>query len=136
MLRKNNEVKWNTDAINSFEMIKKALVDVPVLIILDYSKEFLIFSFAFDDTLVVVLLQKNKGDLEKPIAFFRRALRDVEIKYDIMEKQAYTLVKSLKAFRVYILHSNTIAYVPSNGVRKILFILMMMEGEASGLQRS
>jgi hypothetical protein len=120
MLRKNSEVKWTADARNSFELIKKDLVDAPVLISPDYSKEFLIFSFASDDTLVVVLLQKNKDDLEQPISFFSRALRDVEIRYDIMEKQAYALVKALKAFRVYVLHSKIIAYVPSSAVRDIL----------------
>jgi hypothetical protein len=65
-------------------------------------------------------LQKNVEGLEQPIAFFSRALRDAEIKYDIMEKQAYALVKSLKAFRVYVLHSRVIAYVPSASVKEIL----------------
>ena len=37
-----------------------------------------------------------------------------------MEKQTYALVKSLKDFRVYILHSHIIAYVPSNVVKNIL----------------
>jgi hypothetical protein len=37
-----------------------------------------------------------------------------------MEKQAYALVKSLKAFRVYVLHSKIIAYVPSTSVKDIL----------------
>ena len=37
-----------------------------------------------------------------------------------MEKQAYALVKSLKDFRVYILQSHIIAYVPSNVVKDIL----------------
>jgi hypothetical protein len=52
--------------------------------------------------------------------FFTRALRDVEIRYDIMEKQAYALVKARKAFRVYVLHSIIIAYVPSAFVKEIL----------------
>jgi hypothetical protein len=47
-------------------------------------------------------------------------LRDVEIKYDIMEKQAYALVKALKDFRVYVLHSKVIAYVPSTSMKDIL----------------
>jgi hypothetical protein len=80
----------------------------------------LIFSFASYDTLVVVLLQKNTEGLEQPISFFSRALRDAEMRYDIMEKQAYALVKSLKYFRVYILHSNIISYVPSASVKEIL----------------
>ena len=47
-------------------------------------------------------------------------LRDGELKYDIMEKQAYALVKSLQYFTVYVLHSHIISYVPSNVVKSIL----------------
>jgi hypothetical protein len=37
-----------------------------------------------------------------------------------MEKQAYTLVKALIAFKVYVLYSKVIAYVPSASVKDIL----------------
>jgi hypothetical protein len=37
-----------------------------------------------------------------------------------MEKQAYALLKDLKEFKTYILHSRVIAYVPSNFVKDIL----------------
>jgi hypothetical protein len=37
-----------------------------------------------------------------------------------MEKQAYALVKALKAFRVYVLHSKVTTYVPSASVKDIL----------------
>ena len=37
-----------------------------------------------------------------------------------MEKQDYTSIKSLKYFRVYILYSHVIAYVPNNVVKNIL----------------
>jgi hypothetical protein len=86
----------------------------------DYSKEFMIFSFASSDTLAVVLLQKNKKGLEQPISFFSRASRDAEIRYDIIEKQAYALVRALKAFRVYVMNSRIVAYVPSKSVKEIL----------------
>ena len=36
-----------------------------------------------------------------------------------MEKQAYDLVKALKYFRVYILHSHVIAHVPTAAVKGI-----------------
>jgi hypothetical protein len=113
-------MKWTVESKNSFDQIKKALTEAPVLISLDYSKDFLIFSFASFDTIAIVLLQKNVEGLEKPISFFSRALRDTEIKYDIMEKKAYSLVKSLKSFRIYVLHSKVIAYVPSASVKDIL----------------
>jgi hypothetical protein len=105
-----------TKSRNSFDQIKKDLTKEPMLINPDYSKDFLIFDFSSFDT-VVVLLQKNVEGLEQPIAFFSRALRDAKIKYDIMEKRAYALVKSLKAFRLYVLHSKFVAYVPSSLVK-------------------
>jgi hypothetical protein len=37
-----------------------------------------------------------------------------------MEKQAYALVKALKTFRVYVLHSKVIVYVPSTSMKDIL----------------
>ena len=37
-----------------------------------------------------------------------------------MEKQAYALVKALKYFRIYTLHSHIIAYVPCSIVKSIL----------------
>jgi len=37
-----------------------------------------------------------------------------------MEKQSFALVKEIKYFRVYILHSHTIAYVPNVVVKDIL----------------
>jgi hypothetical protein len=58
--------------------------------------------------------------MEQPISFFSRALKDAKIRYDIMEKQAYALVKSLKDFRVYVLHSKVIVYVPSASVKDII----------------
>jgi hypothetical protein len=68
----------------------------------------------------VVLLQKNVEGLEQPVSFFSRALRDAEVKYETMEKQAYALVKALKFFRVYVFHSKIIAYVPSASMKDIL----------------
>jgi hypothetical protein len=56
MLRKGNEVKWTIDSRDSFNQIKKALNEAPVLISLDYSNDFLIFSFS-SDTVVVVFVK-------------------------------------------------------------------------------
>lgn len=86
----------------------------------DYSKEFHIFSFASNDTLAAILMQADEEGSEHLVAFFSKTLRDVELKYDIMEKQAYALIKFLKAFRIYILHFKVIAYVPSASIKEVL----------------
>jgi len=120
MLKKDNRVNWTTEARASFVHIKKFISKAPVLASPDYLKDFLIFSFASEHTIVAVLLQKNEEGFKQPIAFFSKSLRDAELKYNIMEKQAYAMVKALKAFRTYVLHSKIIVYVPTSSVKDIL----------------
>jgi hypothetical protein len=120
MLRKDKEIKWTEEARQSFDDIKRALTEAPMLISPDYSKDFIMFTYASEHTVAGVLLQKNQEGVEQPIAFFSKILRDAELKYNIMEKQAYALVKALKDFRIYILHSHIIAHVPSAAVKDIL----------------
>jgi len=79
-----------------------------------------VFSFAFETTLVVVILQRNKDGDNQPISFFSKVMRDAELKYDIIEKKSYSLVQALKAFRVYLLHSSIITYVPNSVVKIVL----------------
>ena len=57
---------------------------------------------------------------EQPIAFFSKALKDAPLKYNIMEKKSFALVKALKDFRVYILYSHIIAFVTNTVVKDIL----------------
>jgi hypothetical protein len=120
MLRKNSKAKWTEEAKHSFNAIKEAIMTTPILISLDFTKEFYIFSFASKDTIVAVLLQRNVDDQEQPVAFFSKVLRDAKVKYELLEKQAYALIKSLKAFKVYILQAKVIAYVPSSLVKDVV----------------
>jgi len=85
-----------------------------------FDRDFILFSFASKHIIVAVILQKNDQGYEQPIAFFRKALRNAPLKYNIMEKQALALVKASKDFRVYILYSHIVAYVPNSIVKDIL----------------
>jgi hypothetical protein len=120
MLRKNSKAKWTEEAKHSFNAIKEAIMTTPILISLDFTKGFYIFSFASKDTIVAVLLQRNVDDQEQPVAFFSKVLRDAKVKYELLEKQAYALIKSLKSFKVYILQAKVIAYVPSSLVKDVV----------------
>lgn len=120
MLRKDSKVKWTLEAKEAFEKIKIALTKTSTLTSPKFDRDFIIFSFASEHTIVVVLLQKDDQRCENPIAFFSKALRDAPLKYPIMEKQAYALMKAIKDSRVYILYSHIISYVPSTVVKDIL----------------
>ena len=120
MLNKDLSIKWTIEAKQSFEEIKMASTRTPILINPQFDRNFIIFSFASEHTIVAVLLQKDDQGCEKPIAFFSKALRDASLKYKIMEKQAFALVKAIKDFGVSILYSHVVAYVPNAVVKDIL----------------
>lgn len=78
-----------------------------------------IFSFTSFHTIAAVLLQKNENGHEQPIAFFSKSLQPAELKYDINEKQAYALVKVVKAFRCYLVGAIVFSFVPNATVKDI-----------------
>jgi hypothetical protein len=88
MLRKDNEIKWGEEARTSFTTIKISLIEAPILVNPNFSKEFLTFTFSSKETIAGVVLQKIIEGYEQPISFFSRALRDVELKYIMLEKHA------------------------------------------------
>ena len=81
MLKKGSELKWNGESSISFQKIKQAIEDAPMLRALDYDKPMHIFSFASFHTIAVILLQKNEDGYEKPIAFLKikQAIKDAPI---------------------------------------------------------
>jgi hypothetical protein len=120
LLKKDVKFEWTEEGRKAFKIIKDSISRSPMLISPDYSKDFQIFSFALEDTIVGVLLQKNDEGQEQPIVFMCKALHSSKLNYTIMEKQAYALVKSLKHFRVYVGYSKIVGYVPHSVVKDIL----------------
>ena len=45
MLKKGHEIKWNAEARKSFWEIKKAISEAPVLVSLDFTKDFSVLRF-------------------------------------------------------------------------------------------
>lgn len=120
MLKKDTKIKGHNDENDYFTKVKKTSTTAPILLSPDFTKDFMVFSFASDHTITTVLLHNNAEGYEQPIAFFSKALRDASLKYNIMEKWAFALVKALKDSSVYIFHSRIIACVPSAVVKDML----------------
>ena len=58
MLKRDAEIKWTDQERNSFEDIKKAIMEAPTLISLDYTKGFYTFSFASYDIVAVTITKE------------------------------------------------------------------------------
>ena len=72
VLKKYSTIKWTVEAKKYFEDIKLALTKTTVLISPKFDRDFILFSFSSERTIVVVLLQKNDQGYEQPIAFFSK----------------------------------------------------------------
>ena len=62
------------------------------------------------------------------MSFFRKSIQVVDLKYDILEKKAYALVKALKSYRAYVLEYNITTYVPRSSVKEF-FVQLDSEGK-------
>ena len=92
MLGKDQGIRWIHEARKSFESIKRAIVEAPVLVSPYFFKYFPIFSFSSEHKVAGVLLQKNHEGYEHPIVFYNNTLRDAPLKYNILNKKSYALV--------------------------------------------
>lgn len=120
MLKWEAKVEWNVEAKEAFEESKRAIVEAPVLVSLDYAKTFYIYLFTSDHSYVGMLTQKSNQGNENPIEFMSTPLKDAELRYPSVEKQAYTLVRAMNKFRHYILKNKVFAIVPNPAVKLLL----------------
>ena len=74
LLKKNVKFVWDKNCDISFSKLKKAISTSHVLACPDYNKEFLIYSYASEDMIAMVLLQKNNENHEQPIDFMSKNL--------------------------------------------------------------
>jgi hypothetical protein len=76
LLKKDVAFRWGDETNRSFEDIKNAISQDPVLISPDFSRDYIIFSFASQDTIAGILMQKDADNYEHPMAFMSKVLRD------------------------------------------------------------
>lgn len=76
--------------------------------------------YALEHTMSRILLQKNERGEEMPISFMSVPLKKHELNYSLVQKQAFSMVKVVKYFWYYILHSHSLVYVPCTAVKSIL----------------
>ncbi|XP_057863758.2 uncharacterized protein LOC131071814 [Cryptomeria japonica] len=105
--------KWNEAGRKAFEEIKRVIAHAPTLVNLDFNKDFIIYCYASEHTMSGILVQKGEDNGEVPISFMSIPLKKHELKYSQIEKHAYAVVKAVKQFRYYILHSHAIVFVPN-----------------------
>ena len=119
MVKQNAQFKWTKIEKNAFSKIKTIVAHAPSLKGPVFDKDFILYTFASDDSLAAVLTQKEDGGDEFPISFMSTGLQGAELNYPAIDKQAYAVFKAVKQFRPYILKNRTKVIVPYPAVRSL-----------------
>ncbi len=98
LLKKNTTFSWGPSQIKAFETLKEKFTSSPVLIFLDYTKEFILCTDASDVELGGILMQERNGNAH-PIAYAYRLCTAAEKNYSITERETLVVIYCLEHFR-------------------------------------
>uniref|UniRef100_A0A8C1P207 Reverse transcriptase/retrotransposon-derived protein RNase H-like domain-containing protein n=1 Tax=Cyprinus carpio TaxID=7962 RepID=A0A8C1P207_CYPCA len=95
-------LQWSKETVESFEMLKRMLLESPVLSIYDPSLPTFITTDASDYGLGAVLTQLHPDGVERVVALSSRTLSTSERKYSTVEKEALACVWAVEKWRTYV----------------------------------
>ena len=96
MVKQSVQFKWTDVEKNAFSKIKTSVAHAPSLKSPNFENDFILYTFASDDSLSTVLItQKEDGGYEYPIYFMSTGLQGAELNY-LVDKQAYAVFKVVK----------------------------------------
>ena len=96
-----DNVQWTSDCEEAFQELKSALLQRPVLAVMDPSRKFVLQTDASDQGLGAVLSQEY-GESDRPISYASRKLQPRERKYSTIEKECLAIVWALKVYYTYL----------------------------------
>jgi hypothetical protein len=92
MIKKDIQFKWKPLEKEAFESIKISIADAPSLWSPNFSKDFILYTFAYEHSLVAVLTQKNEQGDTYPVSFMSTVLQGIELNYPLVDKQTFAVL--------------------------------------------
>ena len=102
MMQKGAVFKWTNECDNAFKLLKEKLMEEPMLINPQVNKDYVTHcdtsKFSYSG-----ILQQTRLETDElaPVAYFSGNFDKMQVKWNIMEKEAYTIYKSTKRFAFY-----------------------------------
>lgn len=92
LLNKDTLFVWIEKCQRSFDELKEKLVIVPILVFLDWAKEFHVHVDGSSIALGAILAQPRDGEIDHLVAFASRKLSTVEKNYTTTKREGLTMV--------------------------------------------
>jgi ribonuclease HI len=114
LLEKNAKFVWSEKCQANFEELKKRLTAVPVLVLLDLSKNFSIYCDTSHQGLGCVLMQEGRV-----VAYASQQLRKHELNYPTHDLELAAVVHALKIWRHYLIGQKSDIYTDHKSLKYI-----------------
>ena len=96
-----NQIKWDAESNESFQTLKTALTQKPILKLPNFEKQFVLQTDASDSGVGAVLLQEHDG-VNMPVMYISRKLNAAETRYSTIERECLALFWATKRLHVYL----------------------------------
>ncbi|KAG8496895.1 hypothetical protein CXB51_008076 [Gossypium anomalum] len=113
--RKNVKFEWTEERQQSFEELKKLLIEAPVLVQPESGKEFVVYSDASQNGLGCVLMQEGKV-----VACASRQLKSHERNYPTHDLELAAIVFALKIWRHYLYGEKCRVYTDHKSLKYLM----------------
>ena len=111
MTKKGATFNWTKECNTAFKLLKEKLIEDPVLISPQVDKDYVIHCDASKYSDSGILQQTRPGTEElAPVAYFSGNFDKTQVKWNITEKEAYAIYKSVKKFAFYITGAKTTVF--------------------------
>lgn len=101
LTEKNKQFIWSEDCQNSFETLKAALIQAPILAYPSQNDHFILDTDASNYGMGAVLSQMQEG-CEKVVCYFSKAFSGPQRKYCVTRRELLAIVLSIKHFHHYL----------------------------------
>ena len=111
MTKKGATFNWTKECVTAFKLLKEKLMEDPVLVSPQVDKDYVIHCDASKHSYSGIL-QQTRPSMEKlvPVAYFSGNFDKNQVKWNITEKEAYAIYKSVKKFAFYITGAKTMVF--------------------------
>ena len=96
MVKQSVQFKWTDLDKSAFNKIKTTIAHAPSLKSPNFEKDFILYTFASNNSLAAVLTHKEEAGHEYPILFMSTGLQGVQLNNPAVDKQAYAFFKEVK----------------------------------------
>ena len=96
---------------HSFDLLKKMLTVAPIIISLDWTRVFHVYTDASDRALGGALMQEQIGGYLQPIYYASKALTKAENNYNTSKREALGIIYVVTKFRHYLLGNKFVLHV-------------------------